>query len=314
MAKFRIKSSIECTINSDWVPARLWVDGERDADAIAEIIDDEGLDAFISALIKENGAEAEDLYLSSGMKRKLDVDPVDVGEDTTVPIHTDNRLTPAEVATLDEGLRYVQTLYAPPTPTPAEREAMNKQYDMDRVADAIYDEAVAAGEIPATTEPVDEPVTDYDIEILDQGYEPGTYAGWTVQFQVANLPRLSYQKSDPILDAYIPLERAADNAPRLGSGGGAALARVDESERISTAMMGGGAEGNILRGFTGAALVEVPAKAIGNAPTARPSDEAIRAACRKAIEVHLDAVRGERSRLDITEGTDESIVGRKMKV
>lgn len=159
----------------------------------------------------------------------------------------------------------------------------------------------------------DAPTTPYDIEIVDQGFEPGTYVGWTIQFKVKDLPRLSYQKTDPVLEAFIRLERAPDNAPRLASGGSSALARVDEgSSRLAEVMMGGGQEGSVLRGFTGAAVVEVAPVVVGNAPVL-PSDDVIAAACRASIEKHLAAVAEERKRLAVTENV-ESSVGRKMTV
>jgi len=161
----------------------------------------------------------------------------------------------------------------------------------------------------ATSPDLDAP--SYDIEIIDQGFEPGTYGGWTIQFKAVGAPRLSYQKSDPILEAFIRLERAPENAPRLGSGGSTALATREPSD-LGDVMTGGGVEGNVLRGFTGAAVVEVAPVAIGNAPI-MPSDEVVAEACGKAIRAHVAAVAEERKRLSVTENV-ESIVGRKMTV
>lgn len=163
-------------------------------------------------------------------------------------------------------------------------------------------------------DPVAAAEAEYDIEIIDHGFEPDTYAGWNVQFQVKGLPRLSYQKQDPILDAFIPLERAPENALKLGTGSSSsALARTDESEKLTTAMMGGGQEGNILRGFTGAAVVEVRPVTHGNAPTMLPPEDKLRAACRRSIDRHLAAVAEERKRLVVTE-TGDQVIGKKLKV
>lgn len=163
-------------------------------------------------------------------------------------------------------------------------------------------------------DPVAAAEAEYDIEIIDHGFEPDTYAGWNVQFQVKGLPRLSYQKQDPILDAFIPLERAPENALKLGTGSSsAALARTDEGEKLTTAMMGGGQEGNILRGFTGAAVVEVRPVTHGNAPTMLPPEDKLRAACRRSIDRHLAAVAEERKRLVVTE-TGDQVIGKKLKV
>lgn len=192
--------------------------------------------------------------------------------------HTDgtasSRLTPEEQVTLDRSLQYAQVLYGPGTPPPA---------------------------------------IEYAIEIVDQGFEPGTYGGWTIQFKVEGLPRLSYQKADPVLEAFIRLERAEPGTPRLASGGSSALARTDEGTKLSEVMMGGGQEGNVLRGFTGAAVVEVAPVVVGNAPVTMPSDEVIAKACRVSIDKHLVSVAEEAKRLAITENV-ESIVGRKMTV
>lgn len=194
-------------------------------------------------------------------------------------------------------------------------KALEVAYELASETIAVIDKAVAEGRIP--TIGIDAPnpdAPDYDITVLDHGFEPGTYGGWTVQFQVAGLPRLSYQTQDPILEAFIPLERAPDTAPRLSAGGGSALARTDESgSALAETMLGGTAEHNILRGFAGAAVVESAPKTVGNAPVELPSDERIAEACRRPIREHLAAVAAEKARLSVTEG-GEAVVGKKLKV
>lgn len=182
--------------------------------------------------------------------------------------------------------------------------------------------ALGVAAVTAAPEPPRESVdfapAEYDIEIVDQGFEPGTYGGWSIQFRVKDLPRLSYQSADPILDAFVRLETAEPDAPKLssgGGGGGSALARTDdEASKLSEVMMGGGQEGGVLRGFTGAAVVEVAPVVFGNAPVAMPSDERIAAACRASVDAHLAAVAEERKRLAVTETVETSVVGKKMKV
>lgn len=160
----------------------------------------------------------------------------------------------------------------------------------------------------------DPDAVEYDIEIIDQGFEPGTYDGWSVQFKALGAPKLSYQTQDPILEAFVRLEKAPEGAPRLGTGGSTALARTSEGTDIAAAMMGGGAEGGVLRGFTGAALVEVAPVVVGNAPVALPSDERIAEACGRSLRAHLEAVKAERARLAVTETTEASVIGKRLKV
>lgn len=160
----------------------------------------------------------------------------------------------------------------------------------------------------ATVEP------EYEIEIIDQGFEPGTYGGWTVQFRAIGAPRLSYQKQDPILEAFVKLETAPQDAPKLGSGGSTALVRASNGPDIGAVMMAGGPEGGILRGFTGAALVEAAPVVYGNAPVAMPSDEKIAEACSRSLRAHLEAVKAEKARLEITETVEQSVVGKRLKV
>lgn len=167
---------------------------------------------------------------------------------------------------------------------------------------------------PGPWEATADPNPEYEIVILDQGFEPGTYDGWSVQFQAIGAPRLSYQKQDPILEAFVRLEKAPENAPKLGKGGSTALARASDGPDIAAAMMAGGAEGNVLRGFTGAALVESMPVVHGNAPVALPSDERIIEACQRSLRAHIEAVKAEQARLAVTETTESSVVGKRLRV
>ncbi len=144
---------------------------------------------------------------------------------------------------------------------------------------------------PATSE---EPGNEYELEILALAYDPA-HTQCTIEFKALGAPVFSYSavRDGPILRATIDL--VVSMGFRLGSGGGAALAKSAPSAFIS---------GDFGSALEGPSAVGVPQP---------PSDEVIARACEKALQRHILEAQEENGRAQFRE-VQEGLVGRKLKV